>query len=373
LLRVGADQQTRIISFTVTEAGYYLDRNDCLDLTAAPVASDLASLGAGQPGSTIYGALVALLRARRDANAGPVSLLNCDNLRHNGDRVRDGLNQFLAALNDPDLAHWIEINTSCPNSMVDRITPRPSSVVRDRVRAKTGRDDAAAIMAEDFIQWVVEDNFCAGRPNWPAVGVQMVDDVVPFEDAKIRILNASHSCIAWAGTMLGYQFIHEGAQNPEIRQMAFDYITDDVMPCLAGSPIDLASYRDVVLSRFENSAIEDTNQRVAMDGFSKIPGFITPTVSQRLAANQSVESVAMLPALFLAFLQRWHQGLLPYEYEDQAMQPERAHAICSASDPVAALAGESALWGEIAGDPRLADAIRRACERVDSFLALQQH
>lgn len=373
LLAVGADPATRIISFTVTEAGYYLDRNNQLDLNAADIQADLKAAASAQPGSTIYGALAMILRARRDAGAGPVSLLNCDNLRHNGDRVKDGLAQFLAQLDQPELSDWVANNTSCPNCMVDRITPRPLPPVKDRVKASTGRTDNAALMAEDFIQWVVEDNFCAGRPDWPAAGVQMVDDVVPFEDAKIRILNASHSCIAWAGTLVGYRYIHEGALNQSIHQMALDYVTNDVIPCLAGSPLDLPQYRDVVLHRFANPAIEDTNQRVAMDGFSKIPGFIAPTVAQCLAAGRPIESVAMLPALFLAFLQRWHAGSLPYEYEDQAMDPARAHAICEAADPVDALVNEASLWGEIAGDARLKAAITRALARVDSLTAMQQH
>ncbi|NEI60259.1 mannitol dehydrogenase family protein, partial [Rhizobium leguminosarum] len=136
-------------------------------------------------------------------------------------------------------------------------------------------------------------------------------------------LNATHSCIAWAGTLVGLQFIHEGTHDAAIRQMAYDYVTDDAIPCLdrpgQPSPVDLPAYRDVVLDRFGNPAIRDTNQRVAMDGFSKIPGFIAPTVRERLAAGQGIDSVAMLPALFLAFLQRWHRGSLPYAYQDQGM------------------------------------------------------
>lgn len=370
----GAAPSTRIVSFTVTEAGYYLDDKSKLDLSFSDLAADVERARRGEAGGdgvTIYGAVCAILRTRKAANAGPVTLLNCDNLRHNGDRFRAGLLEFIELAGDADLLAWVNANTRCPNAMVDRITPRPPPELRARVKAATGRDEAAAVTGESFIQWVIEDNFAAGRPDWGRVGVELVESVQPYEEAKIRILNATHSCIAWAGTLVGLNFIHEGTHNAAIRKMAFDYVTDDVIPCLSPSPIDLAAYRDVVLDRFGNPAIRDTNQRVAADGFSKIPGFIAPTVRERLAAGQPVDSVAMLPALFLAFLQRWHKGALPYAYQDQGMDEAVAHAICDAADPVAALCSDAGLWGNIAADARLIDAVRRAAERVARFVAAE--
>ncbi|MCR8958935.1 mannitol dehydrogenase family protein [Variovorax sp. S2] len=370
----GAAPSTRIVSFTVTEAGYYLDTKGKLDLSFGDLAADIERARRGQTwsgggeGVTIYGVVCTILRARKAAQSGPVTLLNCDNLRHNGDRFRAGLLEFIERAGDAELLAWAQANTACPNAMVDRITPRPPPELRARVKAATGQDDAAAITGESFIQWVIEDNFVAGRPDWGRVGVELVDSVQPYEEAKIRILNATHSCIAWAGTLIGLSFIHEGTHHAAIRKMAFDYVTDDVIPCLSPSPIDLAAYRDVVLDRFGNPAIRDTNQRVAADGFSKIPGFIAPTVRERLAAGQPIDSVAMLPALFLAFLQRWHHGALPYAYQDQGMDGAVAHAICDAADPVLALCSDAGLWGAIAGDARLVEAVRGASERVASFM-----
>ncbi len=368
----GADPATRIISFTVTEAGYYLDPHDKLDLSLPDLATDLERAKNGEPGSTIYGGMCAVLRARRDADAGPVTLQNCDNLRHNGERFRGGLLEFIALAGDLSLKDWVTKNTTCPNAMVDRITPRPPPELQERVKKATGNDDAAPVGGESFIQWVIEDDFIAGRPEWEKVGVQMVESVQPYEEAKIRLLNATHSCIAWAGTLIGLTFIHEGTHTPAIRKMAYDYVTDDAIPCLdrpgAKSPVDLPAYRDVVLDRFGNPAIRDTNQRVAMDGFSKIPGMIAPTVHERIGAGQSADSVAMLPALFLAFLGRWHRGELAYTYQDQSMDSAVAHAICDAPDPVAAFAGNASLWGKLAGDPRLVDALTLARERVEAFV-----
>ena len=367
LVTLGARAATRIISFTVTEAGYYLDATNRLDLAAPDVAADLAAARHGQAGATVYGALTAILRQRMRREAGAVTLLNCDNLRHNGERARAGLLQFIELGGDAPLLAWVQQNTTCPNAMVDRITPRPTPDVAQRVKVATGRDDAAALMAESFIQWVIEDNFANGRPPWERVGVEMVASVAPYEEAKIRLLNAPHSCIAWAGTLAGYSYIHEGTQDAQISRFARDYATSDAIPVLRPSPIDLEAYRDVVLERFGNPAIRDTNQRVAMDGFSKIPGFVAPTFRERLARGEGVDAVAMLPALFLACLQRWHRGTLPYSYEDQAMDPAAAHAICAAADPVAALAGDPVLWGPLAGDGRLQQALRRAHQRVAIF------
>ena len=373
LIEVGADPATRIISFTVTEAGYYLDAKDQLDWANYPdLRADLDAVKQGRAGHTIYGGLVSILRARMRAKAGPVTLMNCDNLRHNGARARAGLLQFMGALGDTALTQWVQDHTCSPNAMVDRITPRPTPDVAERVQAATGWDDHASVMGESFIQWVMEDHFIAGRPAWEKVGVEMVTSVDAYEEAKIRLLNATHSCIAWAGTLVGYQYIHEGTQDLAIRRMAYDYVTDDTIPVLdtpeKPSPLDLAAYRDVVLDRFGNPAIRDTNQRVAMDGYSKIPGFITPTIRERLARGESIASVAMLPALFLAYLERWHAGQIDYVYQDQAMDPVTAHALCASADPVAAFAADPVLWGALASQPSLVDGLRQAYGRVQNFV-----
>jgi len=372
LVAIAKDASTRIISFTVTEAGYYLDANEQLDLSFADLTADITRVKAGLAGHTIYGALCTLLRARMNAcsasDAG-ITLLNCDNLRHNGDRARSGLLQFITLIDDTALATWVQQHTTCPNAMVDRITPRPTPTVAERVKAATGRDDPASLMGESFIQWVIEDNFANGRPAFERVGVEMVTDVAAYEEAKIRLLNATHSCIAWAGTLLGMTYIHEGTLHAPTRQLAYDYVTNDVIPVLTPCPIDLARYRDVVLDRFSNPAIADTNQRVAMDGFSKIPGFLAPTIRERLTRGESVADVMVLPALFLAYLQRWHRGELPYTYQDQAMNPATAHAICSSADPIAAFVADDVLWGDLAGSAALTQAMTTAYAKVQAFVS----
>ncbi|MDR5811000.1 D-arabinitol 4-dehydrogenase [Caballeronia sp. LZ019] len=363
LIATGAAPECRIVSFTVTEGGYYLDEHDRLDTANADLAADLQGAK-----TTIYGALAAILDARMKNGAGKVSLQNCDNLRSNGDRFKAGMLEFLQLRGETALRDWMIANTSCPNSMVDRITPRPTPDVAERVKAATGFDDRAPVMGEKFIQWVIEDEFCAGRPAWEKVGAEMVESVLPYEEAKIRILNASHSCIAWAGTLVGLQYIHEGTQDMEIRALAEAYVTEDVIPCLTPSPIDLAKYRDVVLDRFGNPYIKDTNQRVAADGFSKLPGFIAPTLSECFARNVDPDATAVLPALFFRFLERWHENRLPYAYQDGVMDAGVAHGYFTASDPVRAFVADKLLWGSMAQTENLERVMRRAIARVDAWL-----
>jgi D-arabinitol 4-dehydrogenase len=364
LVQCGADPRTRVISFTVTEGGYYLDHAHQLDVANVDLAADLQG-GRG----TIYGAVAAILQARMAADAGPVTLLNCDNLRHNGERFHDGLLQFLTLRGEQTLLAWVRTNISSPDSMVDRITPRPTEAVRIRVLQATGIDDPCALMAESFIQWVIEDDFIAGRPALEKVGVELVPSVLPYEEAKIRILNASHSCIAWAGTLAGLNYIHEGTQDQAIRRMAYDYVSQDVIPSLSPSPLDLAAYRDTTLARFGNPAIADTNQRVAADGFSKIPGFIRPTISDCLARGHDPQATAMLPALFFVFLQRWHEDKLPYAYQDGVFDVAAVHAMLNSAEPLRAYCADPLLWGELAGSERLYALLAQALTRVQAWLA----
>jgi D-arabinitol 4-dehydrogenase len=224
-------------------------------------------------------------------------------------------------------------------------------------------------MGEAFIQWVIEDSFIAGRPAWENVGAELVDSVMPYEEAKIRILNATHSCIAWAGTLVGLNYIHEGTLDADINKFAYEYVTEDVIPCLTPSPLDLERYRDVVLERFSNPYIQDTNQRVAADGFSKLPGFIAPTMSECFERGVTPAATAMLPALFFRFLERWNTGELPYAYQDGVMDERAARAFFEAPDPLKAFAADRLLWGSMAQTPELESALEGALARVDVWLA----
>ncbi len=364
LIAVGSQVETKIISFTVTEAGYYLDDKTTLLKDAPDIEHDLALANdrdehrSGKTSNkTIYGLIRAILKQRKaeltdKGDNGKVTLLNCDNLRDNGKKFRTGFIQFLEASNSGHLLDWFEANCSCPNAMVDRITPRPTKEIVQQIEAALNRSEPNGILAEEFIEWVIEEDFVNGRPQWEKVGVKMVQDVHSYEEAKIRILNATHSLIAWAGALVGYDYIHEGILDPRIKKLCFDYITNDVIPLLSPSPIDLENYRDVVLSRFSNRAILDTNQRVAMDGFSKIPGFVVPTIAERLKLKQSIEDVIVIPSLFLLFLLQRSRNKIKFDYEDQAMEEGFVNQVCIAEDSVAEFCKNKQLWGSLSYEQR---------------------
>jgi D-arabinitol 4-dehydrogenase len=363
LVQQGADAQTRVIAFTVTESGYYLTPEHELDEQQADVKADL------QGGiRTLYGALTRILKARIAAHGEPVTLLNCDNLRHNGERFRHGFLSFLQAKGETELHAWVSAHTTSPNTMVDRITPRPTPDVAERVLAATGKKDAVPVMGESFIQWVIEDDFINGRPALENVGVELVDSVLPWEEAKIRILNATHSCIAWAGTLIGLSYIDDSTRQSAIRQMAWEYVSRDVIPSLTPSPLDLAQYRDVVLARFSNPYIKDTNQRVAADGLSKIPGMVTPTLIECYKRGEAPTATAVLPALFFLFLKRWADGSLPYTYQDGVMQPDAVRAVFDAEDPLAVWAADEALFAELATSAEFLSLLRRTVAELEQWL-----
>lgn len=366
LVAQGAATETGVISFTVTEGGYYLDTEHKLDPKNPDIQADL--LGEAR---TIYGTLDRILRQRIKQKSGPVTLLNCDNLRHNGERFRNGFLAFLALKGDMAMLDWVKNFTSSPNTMVDRITPRPTADIAPRVEEKTGFKDLAPLMGESFIQWVIEDDFIAGRPALEEVGVEMVKSVLPWEEAKIRILNASHSCIAWAGTLIGLSYIHESTQTQSICEMAWEYVTQDVIPSLTPSPLDLDAYRDVVLDRFRNPYILDTNQRVAADGLSKIPGMIAPTLIECYNRGQIPRATAVLPALFFLFMERWHEGDLPYTYQDGILDANAMHARFSAADPLAEFARDEALFGPLAGKPNFEQLLRDTVQSLRTWITLQ--
>ena len=343
LIAAAARPKTKIVSFTVTESGYYLDPQGVLDLAHADVAADLEG---GR--TTIYGTLAGIVAARSRANAGPVTFLNCDNLRGNGTLIEGALGAFLRESGEPELAAWTAANATFPNAMVDRITPRSTDEVRTRVRAATGFDDRCPVMSEDFAQWVIEDHFAAGRPAWETVGAELVEDVAPYENAKLRILNASHSVISWAGTLAGFTYIHEATVDPRIHEIAHAYVTQNVIPTLRPSPIDLDAYRDVVLDRFRNPFIADTIARVAADSTAKIGGFFVPTIDAAATLGLPLESSAAVVALYFAFLERLHAKRLPYAYADGALELARLDETFSQPDPLATLLQNGRVFGPLA-------------------------
>ncbi|GAA0514365.1 mannitol dehydrogenase family protein [Tatumella terrea] len=366
LVSEGSRPDTRIISFTVTEGGYFLTDDGHLDLNAAPIQSDLAGTA---DTVTLYGALYKILSARRENNAGPVTLLSCDNLRSNGESFRRGLTEFVAAREDGALAEWLEQNISTPDGMVDRITPASDDGLLQRLRAQGIKDDNAPVSCESFTQWVMRDDFIAGRPALEKAGVEFVDDVIPYEEAKIRVLNASHSGIAWAGGLLGKEYIDQSLL-PEVRQWITEYVSQDVIPALGDSPIDLNRYCQTVLQRFGNERVRDTCQRVSSDSIAKLHEFIVPTLKARYQQQQTPQATLRLVALCFLFMQKYANNTLPFEYQDRANDSVDFRAVFASDDPVAAFAGQQKLLGSLAGEPQFIADLTRTIDDMQQQLTI---
>ena len=360
LIDEGAQEQTKVIGFTVTEAGYYLDSHFKLVQNDPALKADLA--GGNQ---TIYGIIAKILKKRMQLADGKATLLCCDNVRHNGERFHDGLVEFLGLTGQNDIIEWMKTNITTPNTMVDRIVPRPAEDLPARIKAATGVADKAPVMGETFIQWVIEDNFKDNiRPALEKVGVELVESVVPYEEAKIRVLNVPHAAIAWAGTLLGELYIHDSTNLEIAYKLAHDYVTEDVIPSLGNDLIDLAKYRDVVLERFTNPHIKDTNQRVAADGFSKIPAQIQPTLIERFKQGALPVATTKLPALFFVFMERRYQGKLPFTYQDGILDEAAVRAMYESADPIHVFATDKALFGELAAKPEFEALLREQVTEV---------
>jgi len=281
-----ADPGVSVVSLTVTEKGYRYDpATRRLRLADPEIAADLA----GRPPRTVIGQLTAGLAARAAAGAGPVTVVCCDNLPANGPTVR-GLvldyAQARAAGQAGALPDWISARVAFPATMVDRIAPATTGADRAEVAALLGVRDAAAVVAEPFTQWVIEDSFAGPRPAWERAGAQLVADVAPYEKVKLRMLNGTHSAVAYLGGLAGHEFIAEAVADGTLAGYAHRLMTTDIAPTLAAPPdMDLGEYAAQVLHRFGNTALRYRCAQVAMDGSQKLPYRLRDTIADRLAAG----------------------------------------------------------------------------------------
>jgi len=291
---------TRIVSLTVTEKGYCHDpASGRLNLGHRDIAHDLAE--PAQPVSAV-GQIVAALEARRAARSGGFTVLCCDNLPHNG-ALLEGLVREFASLRDPALARWIDDNASFPSTMVDRIVPATTDEdVVDNDRA-LGMHDAAPVVHEPFKQWVIEDRFVAGRPEWDRAGAQFVAEVAPFEAMKLRLLNASHSAFAYLGYLAGHEYIYQVAAQPEFVEFMRRLMREEVAPTLRlPAGVDLTAYQNALVERFANPALPHRTWQIAMDGSQKLPQRILGTVRDDLAAGRRIDLLALAVAGWMRYV-----------------------------------------------------------------------
>jgi len=351
LLAAIDDPAIRIVSLTVTEHGYCLDRaTKRLDPSHPLIVHDLANPRA--PKSAI-GVLVEAFARRRAIGLPPFTALSCDNIQHNGDVLRAAVLAF-AELREPALAAWIAERGAFPNAMVDRITPVPTpEMVRD-VQSRLGLDDSTPLMAEPFRQWVIEDRFAAGRPDWDRVGAQFVADVTPFETMKLRLLNASHLAVAGLGVLAGHVSIAEAIGDPLIRRHMEALMDRETGPTLDPVPgIDLAAYKCALVERFANPAIPDTVQRVNTDAPLN---YLLDPIRDRLAANAPLPLLALALAAWLRRVRGEDEAGRPLAVHHPLAEEMRAAAIRGGGDP-APLLSIRALFGDLGEDRRLHAAV----------------
>ncbi len=291
--------QIALVTLTITEGGYNIDRETgefCME--TPDVAHDLAH--PSEP-RTVFGYMAEALRCRKEAGL-PLTILSCDNLRQNGNTAKKAFLSFFKA-QDPELARWAEENVSFPNSMVDRITPatKPADIVR--LNALNGTDDPAPVCTEDFIQWVIEDNFICGRPAWERVGVLFTDKVDDYENMKLTLLNASHMMIGFAGTLAGYSKVDEVMADPVLGPYIRTYMERAMTPLVPPPPgIDLNEYKDSLMARFSNPTISDTTARLCGDGISKLKVYIIPPLRKQLQKGMDTTDLAFFTACYYLYL-----------------------------------------------------------------------
>jgi mannitol-1-phosphate/altronate dehydrogenase len=243
-----------------------------------PDNEDVAhDLEAGATPRTTFGLVTEALARRRERGLAPFTVMSCDNLQGNGERARGTFTTF-ARLRDPELGEWVEQHVAFPNSMVDRITPATTDADREAVRERFGIDDRWPVVCEPFIQWVLEDSFCAGRPAYEEVGVQVVEDVEPYELMKLRLLNASHQALAYFGHLLGHEYVHDAAQDEPLRAVVRAYMDEEATPTLPPVPgVDLADYKSTLIERFSNPGVRDTIPRRARRAPTACPSGSCPS------------------------------------------------------------------------------------------------
>jgi fructuronate reductase len=278
-----ASPDVTVVTLTITEAGYVRDSAGALDVTNEAVSADIDTLRSTPLGGTVTtapGKLVAGLLARRDAGAGPITIVPCDNLVASGEITRRVIEELAAAV-DESLQSWIDDNVGVVTTMVDRITPRPTDEDMATVAEVTGVNDRAPVVTEPFTEWVIEGDFVAARPAWEEAGATFVDDIVPFEHRKLWLLNGSHSLMAYAGPIMGRETVHEAITDPVLRGWVDEW-WDAAVQHLPLPEDQIAAYRTALVERFENPSIKHLLSQIAADGSQKVPIRFLPTLAAEL-------------------------------------------------------------------------------------------
>jgi mannitol 2-dehydrogenase len=356
-----ADPAVRIVSLTITEGGYNISEvTGEFDLTECRVAADLLE---GAVPQTVFGLVIEAARRRRARNVSAFTVMSCDNLQANGHVAQKAFTSFVRA-RDPAMVEWFADAVAFPSSMVDRITPVTGPDERAFARDQFGAKDPWPVVSEGFVQWVLEDRFGpGGRPPLELVGVQLVDDVVPFEMMKLRLLNASHQALAYFGYLLGYRYAHEAAMDPLLSELLTRFMGEEAETTLAPVPgVDVPEYERSLIARFANPYVRDTLLRLATDGSDRIATFVLPIVRDRISAGSSIELGASIVASWAVFARGIDESGDPIPVSDRQFAIV-AEALAG-GDAATTFATHESLFGDLARSPEFVEPIARAYNAI---------
>jgi len=358
-----ADPRIRIVSLTITEGGYNVDRLTGEFIADSPAV--VADLAPGAVPTTVFGVIVEALRRRRAAGTPAFTVLSCDNIQHNGDVARRMFLAF-ARLRDADLADWMEQQVAFPNSMVDRITPVTTPADVAAVSDALGVRDECPVVCEPFFQWVVEDTFPAGRPAWENAGVQVTDDVTPYEKMKLRLLNASHQGLCDFSRLAGYEYVHDAMTWPELRSFLRRFMDDEQTPTLDPVPgVDLDAYKAELIDRFSNPQVRDTVARLCAESSDRIPKWLLPAVRDRLDQGGDVRLSAAIVASWARYAEAVDESGDPIEVVDPLREELVPIAQRQKVEPTAFLDNRR-LFGDLVEEPRFRDPYLAVLDRLHS-------
>jgi fructuronate reductase len=366
LLDALADPQTRIVTLTVTEKGYCHDpATGALNEKHPDVVHDLAYLRAPK---SAPGFIIEALRRRRAAGVPPFTVLTCDNLPSNGRTVKRVLTRF-AELVDPDFGRFVDEQVSCPSTMVDRIVPATGHDDRERIAGALGAADAWPVVTEPFTHWVIEDRFPQGRPAWEQAGAEFVADVEPYEHMKLRLLNGSHSTLAYLGYLSGYETVADTMADPAFVRLVEGLMDGEVTPTLHMPPgADLESYKRALVERFKNPALRHRTWQIAMDGSQKLPQRLLGTVRDRLRDGAPIDRLALGVAAWMRYVTGKDENGAPIDVRDPMAARLREiadRAGDSAERLAGGLFGVREIFGDdLPGDPRFTGAVTAALAQL---------
>ncbi|MBW9054041.1 mannitol dehydrogenase family protein [Rhizobium mesosinicum] len=339
-----ADPEIRIVSMTITEGGYFIDASGKFNPAHPAIVADGQNPATPK---TVFGLIVAGLKARKDKGIEPFTVMSCDNIPHNGVVTANAI-VGTAKLSDPAFADWIKANVSFPNGMVDRITPATSQREIDFLKDNFGIEDNWPVYCEEFKQWVLEDKFPMGRPALEKVGVTFVPDVTPYEHMKIRILNGGHAAIAYPAALMDIHFVHESMENDLIRAFLAKLENEEIIPIVPPVPdTSLADYFKLIERRFLNPKIADTIPRLAQDGSNRQPKFILPSTLDNLRQGRDVVGLALVSALWCRYFFGKSDSGKDIVFNDASAERLHEAAVKAKDDPVAFLAFDD-IFGEVA-------------------------